>query len=66
MLALFEGEGRGATLEGVKGTAWGLLNACTEYNDHHARATSIDNRLESAWFGPGEKMKGRVLELLTA
>lgn len=66
MMDLFNGDGRGSNLDGVKGTAWGLLNACTEFNDHHVRATSQDNRLESAWFGPGEKMKVKVLELLTA
>jgi phage/plasmid-like protein (TIGR03299 family) len=66
MMALFEGDGRGARLDGVAGTAWGLLNSCTEFVDHHVRATSQDNRLQSAWFGPGEKMKAKVLDLLTA
>jgi hypothetical protein len=66
MIALFEGEARGDSLDGVHGTAWGLVNACTEFLDHQVRATSRDNRLESAWFGPGEKMKARVLELVTA
>jgi phage/plasmid-like protein (TIGR03299 family) len=66
MMDLFQGSGRGSNLDGVKGTAWGLLNACTEFVDHHVRATSQDNRLESAWFGPGEKMKAKVLDLLTA
>jgi phage/plasmid-like protein (TIGR03299 family) len=66
MMELFNGQGRGSNLDGVKGTAWGLLNATTEFVDHHVRATSQDNRLESAWFGPGEKMKARVLDLLTA
>lgn len=66
MMALFEGDGRGATLDGVRGTAWGLLNAATEFVDHHVRATSQDNRLESAWFGPGQKLKAKVLDLLTA
>jgi phage/plasmid-like protein (TIGR03299 family) len=66
MLALFEGDGRGARLDGVAGTAWGLLNSCTEFVDHHVRATSQDNRLESAWFGPGQKLKAKVLDLLTA
>jgi phage/plasmid-like protein (TIGR03299 family) len=66
MMDLFNGQGRGSNLDGRKGTAWGLLNACTEFVDHHVRATSQDNRLESAWFGPGEKMKAKVLDLLTA
>jgi phage/plasmid-like protein (TIGR03299 family) len=66
MMDLFQGSGRGSNLDGVKGTAWGLLNAATEFVDHHVRATSQDNRLESAWFGPGEKLKVKVLDLLTA
>lgn len=66
MMALFEGDGRGARLDGVRGTAWGLLNAATEFVDHHVRATTQDNRLDSAWFGPGQKLKAKVLDLLTA
>ena len=66
ILALFNGQGMGATLDGVKGTAWGLFNATTEYVDHHVRATSADNRLSSAWFGPGDALKTRALDLVTA
>ena len=61
-----EGEGRGAGVDGVKGTAWGFLNAVTEYADHHARATSDDNRKASAWFGPGDALKAKAAELLGA
>lgn len=66
ILSLFNGAGKGADLDGAKGTAWGLLNAVTQYVDHEIRARSTDNRLQSAWFGPGEKMKARAVELLTA
>lgn len=66
ILALFGGEGMGATMDGRKGTAWGFLNACTEYADHHARATSEENRMDSAWFGAGDKLKTKALELVAA
>src|SRR5690606_3456740 len=38
ILGLFNGTGRGATMPGVRGTAWGLFNAVSEYVDHHATA----------------------------
>src|SRR5690606_12322038 len=38
VLALFEGQGRGADLPSAKGTAYGLLNAVTEFVDHERRA----------------------------
>lgn len=66
ILALFSGEGQGANMSGVSGTAWGWLNAVTEYTDHHVRARSVDNRLDSAWFGNGDKLKTKALDLLTA
>ena len=66
ILALFNGEGRGANLPGVKGTAWGMLNAVTEYVDHHVRARSVDNRMDSAWFGMGERLKNDARDKLVA
>lgn len=65
VLALFNGEGKGSELEGVQGTAWGLLNAVTDYADHHVRATSGANRWASAQFGPGADLKAKALDLLT-
>lgn len=55
--ALFSGQGRGSELESANGTAWGLLNGVTEYVDQHRRARSQNNRLDSAWFGPGAALK---------
>ena len=57
VLSLFEGNGRGATLESAAGTAWGLVNSVTEYVDHQQRARSAGNRLDSAWFGAGAVLK---------
>lgn len=55
--SLYEGEGRGATLESAQGTAWGLLNAVTEYVDHERRARNNEYRMDSAWFGQGALLK---------
>jgi phage/plasmid-like protein (TIGR03299 family) len=61
-LELFEGRGRGADLDSAKGTAFGLLNAVTEFVDHERKARSVDNRLDSAWFGQGANIKQKALE----
>lgn len=63
-LALFAGEGRGATMPGVAGTRWGLLNAVTEHIDHEQGRDGT--RLEAAWFGRGADFKAEALDLLTA
>src|SRR5476649_388214 len=62
VMALFEGHGRGADLASTKGTAFGLLNAVTEFVDHERRARSSDHRLDSAWFGQGAALKEKALE----
>lgn len=60
--SLYNGGGRGAKLDSAKGTAWGLLNAITEYVDHEKRARSTEHRLDSAWFGQGAAIKQRALD----
>lgn len=60
--SLYEGAGHGADLEAAKGTAWGLLNAVTEYVDHEKRARSSEHRMDSAWFGQGAALKQRALD----
>uniref|UniRef100_UPI0022B3FF19 DUF932 domain-containing protein n=1 Tax=Chitinimonas sp. BJYL2 TaxID=2976696 RepID=UPI0022B3FF19 len=59
--SLYSGLGMGALLPGARGTAWGLLNAVTEYVDHSRRARSQDHRLDSAWFGQGAQLKHKAL-----
>jgi phage/plasmid-like protein (TIGR03299 family) len=66
VLALFSGEGMGAMNDGVFGTRWGLLNAVTEYADHHVRARSDENRFVSAQWGQGANLKRQALDLLLA
>lgn len=64
VMDLFNGAGIGATLDGSAGTAWGLLNAVTEYADRHVRARSDANRFASAQWGPGNALKQQALDLL--
>ncbi|MCC5888652.1 MAG: DUF932 domain-containing protein, partial [Gammaproteobacteria bacterium] len=63
---LYGGAGRGSELATAKGTAWGLLNAVTEFVDHERRSRSSDYRLDSAWFGQGAQLKSEALEAALA
>lgn len=53
---------KGADLAGQ--TAWGLLNATTEYVDWHKRARNQNNRINSAWFGEGANLKDAMFNEL--
>lgn len=68
---LFQGSGMGANLDTAKGTAWGALNAVTQYVDYD-RPTRVtksgsfksegEARLASQWFGSGLALKEKALE----
>ena len=58
VLQLFQGKAIGADIAGQ--TGWGLVNAVTEYADHHKRARSQGNRLDNAWFGDAANIKNAV------
>jgi phage/plasmid-like protein (TIGR03299 family) len=68
MFRLFE-QGIGHEMPEIRHTTWTALNAVTEYVDHYRSTrgkTSIDrasNRLESAWFGSGARLKELAWEL---
>jgi phage/plasmid-like protein (TIGR03299 family) len=66
ILELFQGAGAGSQLVTTAGTAWGYLNAVTDYADHDMRATSADNRFDSAQSGNGDALKSRARELVEA
>jgi intracellular sulfur oxidation DsrE/DsrF family protein len=63
IMSLFNGAGLGANYETSHDTAWGWLNAVTEYADHHVRARTEENRKASALWGTGEALKTKALEL---
>ena len=66
ILSLFNGGGMGAMNDGVFGTAWGLLNAVTEYADHHVRARTDQNRFVSSQWGAGNDLKQKAASILLA
>lgn len=66
IMSLFNGAGKGSNFETAHDTAWGWLNAVTEYADHHVRARSDENRQASALWGPGDALKQKALALVTA
>jgi hypothetical protein len=66
ILGLFRGNGRGSNLATARGTAWGLVNAVTEYVDHKQSAKSLDHKLDRAFFGSGEELKNRAVEMALA
>lgn len=59
---LFNGNAMGAKFKSSKGTAWGLVNATTEYLDYQRSTRTQDRRLELAWFGDSLNIKERVFE----
>ena len=66
ILALFDGLGLGSTQAGSSGTAWGLVNAVTEFYDGHATAKTPDHRMASAWYGRGSEVKVRAFDAAVA
>jgi phage/plasmid-like protein (TIGR03299 family) len=57
-------------LRGIEGTAWAAYNAVSQYVDHQMRVGSPEARLNSVWFGAGDRLKqhafARALQLAQA
>lgn len=51
--------GIGADLVAANGTAWGLVNAITQYVDHE-QGNNVNNRFRSAQFGTGADLKSNA------
>ena len=55
---------------GMAGSAWGLVNAATQYADHERSTTGKgrerdENRLNAAWFGSGADFKAAAWQAAT-
>jgi len=61
IMELFNGAAIGSDLT-VGPTAWQWLNSVTQYVDHD-RGRNPDSRMNAAWFGNGDALKTRALEL---
>ncbi|MCB1865138.1 MAG: DUF932 domain-containing protein, partial [Chromatiales bacterium] len=61
ILRLYAGDARGADMAGQ--TAYGLLNAVTEYTDHHY-GRSADARINSMLMGPNAQLKDKAFSVL--
>lgn len=64
IMNLFTDEAKGIELVGH--TKWGMLNAVTEYFDHHLPARTDDARLNNTWFDTGNTLKAKAIQLLVA
>ena len=63
LIELWSGAGMGATLKAADHTAWGLLNAATQYFDHEYGKTR-DARMTNAWLGTGSVKKRELMNTL--
>jgi len=63
IMDLYQGQGIGAEFESSKGTAYGLLNAFTQWHDWEA-GKKQDGRIYSAWFGGAANAKTVIADKL--
>lgn len=64
MMYLVDGGQSGADLPGVRGTAYGVLQAVTEYADHFTRASTGEHRFFNAMWGGAARLKDTAFEQL--
>ena len=64
-IALFQGVAMGAQLETARNTAWGLLNAWTQLENHPTRLrTSVDNFMQDLWWGQRANNQNKLMNSL--
>ena len=72
VLSLYESNDKNA-IPSIRGTAYNLLNAVTEYTDHYRSARITDSRkdysvdearAENAVLGTGERLKSQALDVI--
>lgn len=63
IMELFQFEAMGVGMTSASGTAWGLLQATTQYVDH-SLGRNADSRMTSAWFGNGNNLKDKARDML--
>lgn len=64
ILKLYSGAGMGAKLASADGTAWGLMNAVTQFYDWERTSKTTDARIDKAWFGDGAAAKARTWNII--
>lgn len=55
--------GMGQDMRSTRHTAWGLVNAVTQFQDYEVKARDNGTRMNSAWFGPGAARKRHAFDL---
>ena len=53
----------GQNLKSAEHTVWGLINGVTAFLDHTKNTRTVDTRLDNSWFGAGQTMKQRAMDL---
>lgn len=61
VMDLFNGKGKGSQLPSAANTAWGLVNAVTEFVDWE-QGNNVNNRFRNAQFGQGVDFKIKAFE----
>jgi phage/plasmid-like protein (TIGR03299 family) len=65
IMGLFQGGQLGSGQDAINKTAWGALNAVTQFIDH-VKGKNQSSRLMDAWFAEGGKLKEKALGILSA